>query len=544
MLSADILDKLQTLCTSLRNTEEFKAQGFEVPKGALLYGPPGTGKTQIARTLANESGLPFIAATTADMKAGFVGQSGQKVRELFERARPRARSNSSRTFWPDWPTKPAFMSAVVAAMKGSPLSFANVRAICVFPVPGGPYNSAPFGTSNPCALNSSVLRNDVQSVCSLSRMSAESTRESHRAPSSTDSLLAFVCRLRTSRHMSSVITPPFLVASVHTSLATLERFLPDIPVVACPRKSGTSTARSSFAISSRMICSRSGAPGRPISTAAPKRETIASSSRSRRFVAPTTHICWASVPSPSHSARNACTSSSELESELVPPRRANTPSHSSMKMTHRPRPRACSHTFFTRSPLWPIYPAFRSGPFSDRKKQLAESAIRRAISVFPVPGGPYISSPLGAALSPLLNMRILSRMSDLTAGSRTIFSQILVRSASLTCLPLGLTSRMRSALVNTTLSVFPAAIARDAASPSACSTMPEIARPPMLFVRRASSAAISSASKSVLCFPINSLNSFSRCSRSGFGISMVCLRRERTAGSIASGRLVAASTNT
>ena len=90
VLSADILDKLQTLCTSLRNTEEFKAQGFEVPKGALLYGPPGTGKTQIARTLANESGLPFIAATTADMKAGFVGQSGQKVRELFERARGRA----------------------------------------------------------------------------------------------------------------------------------------------------------------------------------------------------------------------------------------------------------------------------------------------------------------------------------------------------------------------------------------------------------------------------------------------------------------------
>ena len=90
ILSQEVLDKLQTLCETLRGIEEFKAQGFEVPKGALLYGPPGTGKTQIARTLANESGLPFIAASTADVKAGFIGQSGQKVRELFERARGRA----------------------------------------------------------------------------------------------------------------------------------------------------------------------------------------------------------------------------------------------------------------------------------------------------------------------------------------------------------------------------------------------------------------------------------------------------------------------
>jgi SpoVK/Ycf46/Vps4 family AAA+-type ATPase len=82
-----VIDKLRTLCDTLRQVEEYKAQGFDVPTGALLYGPPGTGKTQIARTLANESGLAFIAATTADLKAGYVGQCGQKTRELFERAR-------------------------------------------------------------------------------------------------------------------------------------------------------------------------------------------------------------------------------------------------------------------------------------------------------------------------------------------------------------------------------------------------------------------------------------------------------------------------
>jgi SpoVK/Ycf46/Vps4 family AAA+-type ATPase len=90
VLSQDVLEKLQTLCESLRHVEDFAAQGFEVPKGAMLYGPPGTGKTQIARTLANEGGIPFVAASTADIKAGFVGQSGQRVRELFETARGRA----------------------------------------------------------------------------------------------------------------------------------------------------------------------------------------------------------------------------------------------------------------------------------------------------------------------------------------------------------------------------------------------------------------------------------------------------------------------
>jgi SpoVK/Ycf46/Vps4 family AAA+-type ATPase len=90
ILPEELLDKLKMLCESLRHVEEFKALGFDAPKGALLYGPPGTGKTQVARTLATVSGLPFIAATTADLKAAFIGQCGQKVHELFERARGRA----------------------------------------------------------------------------------------------------------------------------------------------------------------------------------------------------------------------------------------------------------------------------------------------------------------------------------------------------------------------------------------------------------------------------------------------------------------------
>jgi SpoVK/Ycf46/Vps4 family AAA+-type ATPase len=92
VLSEPVLRELKTTAGLLQHAETFRKRGIGVPRGLLLYGPPGTGKTQIARTLANETGLRFIAASTADIKQGFLGQSGQKVRELFERARESAPS--------------------------------------------------------------------------------------------------------------------------------------------------------------------------------------------------------------------------------------------------------------------------------------------------------------------------------------------------------------------------------------------------------------------------------------------------------------------
>jgi len=92
VLQDETLETLKTVAGLLQHAESFRKRGIGVPRGLLLYGPPGTGKTQIARTLANETGLRFIAASTADIKQGYLGQSGQKVRELFERARDSAPS--------------------------------------------------------------------------------------------------------------------------------------------------------------------------------------------------------------------------------------------------------------------------------------------------------------------------------------------------------------------------------------------------------------------------------------------------------------------
>jgi SpoVK/Ycf46/Vps4 family AAA+-type ATPase len=85
-----VLERLKLTCSLLRDAEMWRAQGVTVPRSLLLTGPPGTGKTEIARTLANEGGLGFLAATTADVKANFLGQSGNRVKQLFERARANA----------------------------------------------------------------------------------------------------------------------------------------------------------------------------------------------------------------------------------------------------------------------------------------------------------------------------------------------------------------------------------------------------------------------------------------------------------------------
>jgi cell division protease FtsH len=74
----------------LKNTERFEEIGAKIPKGILLVGPPGTGKTLIARAVAGEAGVPFMAITGSDFMEMFVGVGASRVRDLFQTARKQA----------------------------------------------------------------------------------------------------------------------------------------------------------------------------------------------------------------------------------------------------------------------------------------------------------------------------------------------------------------------------------------------------------------------------------------------------------------------
>jgi ATP-dependent metalloprotease FtsH len=71
----------------LKNPRRFAALGLKPPKGALLYGPPGTGKTMLARAMAGESSVAFLASSATSFVTIWQGSGPQSIRDLFARAR-------------------------------------------------------------------------------------------------------------------------------------------------------------------------------------------------------------------------------------------------------------------------------------------------------------------------------------------------------------------------------------------------------------------------------------------------------------------------
>ncbi len=84
--------EVQELIDFLKNPEEYRAIGAEVPRGVLLMGPPGCGKTLMAKALAGEAGVPFYSISGSEFMEVFIGVGAARVRNLFETAKENAPS--------------------------------------------------------------------------------------------------------------------------------------------------------------------------------------------------------------------------------------------------------------------------------------------------------------------------------------------------------------------------------------------------------------------------------------------------------------------
>ncbi len=76
----------------LKHPERYSRAGAVGPRGVLMVGPPGTGKTLLARAVAGEAEVPFLALTGSSFVELFVGVGASRVRDLFADARKRAPS--------------------------------------------------------------------------------------------------------------------------------------------------------------------------------------------------------------------------------------------------------------------------------------------------------------------------------------------------------------------------------------------------------------------------------------------------------------------
>lgn len=84
---SSVKEELFEVVECLRSPQKFADAGARVPKGVILDGPPGTGKTLLARAVAGEAGVPFLAVSASSFVEMYVGLGAARVRALFKEAK-------------------------------------------------------------------------------------------------------------------------------------------------------------------------------------------------------------------------------------------------------------------------------------------------------------------------------------------------------------------------------------------------------------------------------------------------------------------------
>lgn len=79
-----------TLVLPIKHPQLFARLPLKTRSGILLYGPSGCGKTFILESLVNAEGLHCIVVNGPEVFGKYIGQSEQKIRDVFERAQAAA----------------------------------------------------------------------------------------------------------------------------------------------------------------------------------------------------------------------------------------------------------------------------------------------------------------------------------------------------------------------------------------------------------------------------------------------------------------------
>lgn len=83
-------EELVEVVDYMKAPEKYSKLGAKIPKGVLLSGPPGTGKTLLAKAVAGEAGVNFVALSGSDFVEKYVGVGASRIRNLFKDARKNA----------------------------------------------------------------------------------------------------------------------------------------------------------------------------------------------------------------------------------------------------------------------------------------------------------------------------------------------------------------------------------------------------------------------------------------------------------------------
>ncbi|WP_173050975.1 AAA family ATPase [Bosea sp. ANAM02] len=83
-------EALKDIVDYLRDPSRFEAVGAKPRNGVLLVGDPGNGKTLLAKAVAGEAGVPFMACSGSQFQEMFAGVGAARVRSMFKKLRKAA----------------------------------------------------------------------------------------------------------------------------------------------------------------------------------------------------------------------------------------------------------------------------------------------------------------------------------------------------------------------------------------------------------------------------------------------------------------------